>query len=97
MTFKTREDLTCFSQIWERQAVWAKTHEPWLLQYKLLRSDKEAHRILLWERYKSREHYLRDHRGNFGHRRIHEEWNKAGCKPVVSEGHSYVASEIGWV
>ncbi len=84
-----------FINIFTPLANYVKEKELGTLSYELLESDKDPKRILISERYQSREYYLTVHKTSSEFLQFREGFQQLIANGTVVDGHSYYESGIG--
>ena len=94
MEFKSVADREKAEAIFAPEARWCRDHEPGTLSYEWARSDSNDRAIIVVERYADKETaYASVHKSSEAFKKFRPQL--AALEPVIN-GHSYVASDIGY-
>jgi quinol monooxygenase YgiN len=96
VTFPSTEEKTKFINLFTPLAKYVKENEFGTLSYELLHSDKETNRILISERYESKDYYLNTHKTSKEFLSFREKFQEMINNGATVDGHSYIESGIGF-
>lgn len=95
ITFPNLNEKQKFIDIFTPLAQYVKEKELGTLSYELLESDKDPKRILISERYSSKDYYLKVHKTSPLFLKFREEFQQLIANGTNVDGHSYYESGIG--
>lgn len=64
LEFQHLEAKDTFIREWDEIALWVQDNESFLLNYEILQSDADAKKVVIFERYASKQDYLEQHKSS---------------------------------
>lgn len=96
VTFPNISERERFVSSWTPLAKYVKEQEIGTLSYELLYSERDPLRILINERYETKEYYLKVHKSSAEFLTFRKKFDQILKNGAVVDGHSYNESGIGF-
>ncbi|CAL5219908.1 g1837 [Coccomyxa viridis] len=95
--YKSIRDRDVFIEMFKPLAKYVKQHEPETLAYELSVSDKDPHKLLIFERYSSKEALTEIHQQSAPFKKFKEQWTAANLEYTSKTGESYLEEDLGFM
>lgn len=95
-TFKSEKDRDKFIQLWRPLAKHVLLHEPGTLSYELSVGDSDPLRVLVFERYRTKDDYHL-HKASKPFEEFHNALRESKIEWTVKEGQSYYETGVGFM
>lgn len=95
-TFKTKSDRDKFIELWRPLANHVLMHEPGTLSYELSVADSDPLRVLVFERYRTKDDYHM-HKASKPFEDFHNGLRESKIEWAVKDGQSYYETGVGFM